>query len=139
MAKGKENSDADKPKMKKVTARKIIYVDLDEEITQVYDRIKRLNMKEIYLVVPKRAILLQSVVNLKIMMKNTLIIFNFAFLIALSRAGKVSFAFPSPIPTCPFSSPITAIVEKVGTFPSFVFLCVCLQALLFPPPNFPFD
>ena len=74
MTKDKEKSGAEEetPKQeenptKKVSARKIIYVDLDEEITQVYDRVKRLKMTEIYLVVPKKAALLQSVVNLKIL------------------------------------------------------------------------
>lgn len=62
-----EKSERNIQTTKKVAARKIIYVDLDEEITQVYDRVKRLKMEEFYLVVPKRATLLQSVVNLKIL------------------------------------------------------------------------
>ena len=47
--------------------------------------------------------------------------------------------FPNPIPICPFLSPATTMHEKETTLPSIVFLCVCLHALLFPPPNFPFD
>jgi len=64
--------------------------------------------------------------------------FNFAFLNAFSRAGTVSFAFPSPNPTYPSLFPITAYVVNLGLFPSFVFFCVCLNALLLPPPNLPF-
>lgn len=53
--------------VKKVSKKKILFVDLDEEITQLFERIEPLPYKEIYLVVPKRAVLLQSVVNLRIL------------------------------------------------------------------------
>lgn len=53
--------------IKKVSKKKIIFVELDEEITKLYERIASLPYKEIYLVVPKRAVLLQSIVNLKIL------------------------------------------------------------------------
>ena len=48
-------------------SRLIIYVEIDEEITSVFDRIKNIQKKEILLVVPRKAILFQSVVNLKIL------------------------------------------------------------------------
>lgn len=48
---------------------KVIYIELDDEITVVFDRIKRLRNKKIALVIPKRAIILQSIVNLKILKK----------------------------------------------------------------------
>ena len=51
--------------------RKIIYVEIDEEVTSISDRIKNIRKKEIFLVVPKKAVLFQSVVNLKIL-KNKL-------------------------------------------------------------------
>lgn len=51
------------------TPDKIIYVELDDEITHVFDRIKRLRADSIALVVPKRAYLLQSIINLKILKK----------------------------------------------------------------------
>ncbi len=54
-------------KIKKVSKKKIIFVELDEEITSLFERIEPLPYKEIYLVVPKRAVLLQSIVNLKIL------------------------------------------------------------------------
>lgn len=53
--------------VKKVSKKKIVFVQIDEEITAIFERIKEFPYKEIYLVVPKRAILLQSVVNLKIL------------------------------------------------------------------------
>lgn len=45
----------------------MIFVQIDEEITTVFERVSPLPYKEIYLVVPRRAVLLQSVVNLKIL------------------------------------------------------------------------
>jgi len=47
--------------------KKVIYIEIDEEITSIYDRVKRVKQKDIYLVVPKKSILFQSVVNLKIL------------------------------------------------------------------------
>lgn len=53
--------------IKKVSKKKILFVQIDEEITSVFTKIEKLPYKEIYLVVPKRAVLLKSVVNLKIL------------------------------------------------------------------------
>lgn len=47
--------------------KKFIYIEIDEEVTSIYDQIKRATQDDIYLVVPKKAILFQSVVNLKIL------------------------------------------------------------------------
>lgn len=46
---------------------KIIYIEVDEEVTSVIDRLKRIPNKVVLLVVPKRAMLLQSVINLKLL------------------------------------------------------------------------
>jgi hypothetical protein len=54
-------------KIKKVSKKKMLFVELDEEITSIFEKIEKLNYSEIYLVVPKRAVLLQSIVNLKIL------------------------------------------------------------------------
>jgi hypothetical protein len=54
-------------KVKKVSKKKILFVELDEEITSIFEKVEKLNYKEVYLVVPKRAILLQSIVNLRIL------------------------------------------------------------------------
>ncbi len=69
----KQNDNQDLPEeednIKKVAKKKVIYVELDEEIVSVYDRVRKLQFKDIYLVVPERAVLLQSVVNLKILQR----------------------------------------------------------------------
>lgn len=50
-----------------IPKKKVIYVDIDDEITEIFDRIRPVMAKDVYIVVPKRAILFQSVVNLKIL------------------------------------------------------------------------
>ncbi len=44
-----------------------IYIDIDEEITTVVDRIHRIEGNNIILIVPQHALLLQSIVNLKLL------------------------------------------------------------------------
>ncbi|MFA6023659.1 MAG: hypothetical protein WC777_00350 [Candidatus Gracilibacteria bacterium] len=53
--------------IKKISKKKILFVQIDEEITSLFQRVEKLPYKEVYLVVPKRAVLLQSIVNLKIL------------------------------------------------------------------------
>jgi hypothetical protein len=60
-------SDEKAEEVKKVSKKKILFVELDEELTSIFERVETLPYKEIYLVVPKRAVLLQSMVNLKIL------------------------------------------------------------------------
>jgi hypothetical protein len=50
-----------------ISKKKVVYIEIDDEVTSVYDRIKSVRSKHIYIVAPKRAILFQSVVNLKIL------------------------------------------------------------------------
>ena len=47
--------------------KKVIYIDIDDEVTSIYDQIRRVKQKDIYLVIPRKAIIFQSVVNLKIL------------------------------------------------------------------------
>jgi hypothetical protein len=46
---------------------KVIYLEPDDEITGVIDKIKKVNQDRVILVVPKAATILQSIVNLKIL------------------------------------------------------------------------
>ena len=50
-----------------VSSKKVIYIEIDDEVTAVYDKVKNINKKHIYIVAPKRSILFQSIVNLKIL------------------------------------------------------------------------
>ena len=51
---------------KVVPPKKVVYAEIDDEVTTLYDKLKQTNTQEIYIVVPKRAILFQSLVNLQI-------------------------------------------------------------------------
>lgn len=44
-----------------------LYIDIDEEITTIIDRLRHTSGQTIYVVVPQRALLLQSIVNLKLL------------------------------------------------------------------------
>jgi hypothetical protein len=48
---------------------KTLYIDIDEEITSIIDRMRKAEAREIIIVVPKSAMLLQSIVNLKLLKK----------------------------------------------------------------------
>lgn len=69
----KENPDS--PQIQDETAekaeiiarKKIVYAEIDDEVTALYDKIKAVKTKHVYIVVPRRAIIFQSVVNLKIL------------------------------------------------------------------------
>ncbi|MFH1508950.1 MAG: hypothetical protein ABIE68_02190 [bacterium] len=50
---------------------KKVYIDADDEITSVIDKIKDLPNKELVMIIPKRATLIQSIVNLKLLKKQT--------------------------------------------------------------------
>jgi len=45
------------------------YIDIDEEITSIVERLKASKAKEVIVVVPKRALLIQSIINLKLLKK----------------------------------------------------------------------
>ena len=58
--------------IRQISKRKVLYVELDEEITSIFERVERLNYMDVYLVVPERAAIFQSVVNLSILKKSSL-------------------------------------------------------------------
>lgn len=66
------NESSQKAVVAQVPMKKILYIDIDDEITQVYDRMKNLKIRDIYIVVPARAVLFQSVVNLKILKRKAI-------------------------------------------------------------------
>lgn len=48
---------------------KTLYIDIDEEITSIVDRIRKEGSTDIFLVVPKNALLVQGIINLRILKK----------------------------------------------------------------------
>lgn len=49
------------------SAKKILYIEIDDEVTSIYDKLVKLKHKNIYLVIPQRAVIFQSAINLKIL------------------------------------------------------------------------
>ena len=45
------------------------YIDIDEEITSIVERLRKSKAREVVIVVPKRALLIQSIINLKLLKK----------------------------------------------------------------------
>lgn len=63
-----------KPKLATVTGtspKETIYIDVDDEITAIIEKVKAAKGKIIALVLPKRAAMLQSVVNMKLLKKTS--------------------------------------------------------------------
>ena len=50
---------------------KTIYIEADEEITSIIDRVKKEGAPDIFIVVPKNAMLIQGVINLKLLKKES--------------------------------------------------------------------
>lgn len=65
------------------------YVDIDEEITSVVEKLRTSRQKEIVLVVPKRALLIQSIVNLKILSKEAVEMGLKISIMTQDRLGKL--------------------------------------------------
>lgn len=53
------------------SARETVYVDIDDEITGIIDKVRSSNSKIVALVLPKRATVFQSVVNMKLLKRAT--------------------------------------------------------------------
>jgi hypothetical protein len=47
------------------------YIDIDEEITSIVERLRNSKSEEVVIVVPKRALLIQSIVNLRLLKKES--------------------------------------------------------------------
>ncbi len=65
------------------------YIDIDEEITSIVERIKKAQTKEIIMVVPKRALLIQSIVNLRILKKEADEINLQLIIVTQDKLGKI--------------------------------------------------
>jgi hypothetical protein len=48
---------------------KTLYIDVDEEITSIIDRVRRAEAGEVIIIAPKNALILQGIVNLKLLKK----------------------------------------------------------------------
>ena len=65
------------------------YIDIDEEITSIVDRLRKAKAKEVVIVVPKRALLIQSVVNLKLLKKEAESLKKELIIVTQDKLGKL--------------------------------------------------
>ena len=65
------------------------YIDIDEEITSIVDRLRKSKSKEVVIVVPKRAILIQSIVNLKLLKKEAESFKKELIIVTQDKLGKL--------------------------------------------------
>lgn len=62
--------DQEKPK-KRIPLSQVIHVDIDDEVSTIFDRILEKPSDEVFLVVPMRSVLFQSAINVKILKRKT--------------------------------------------------------------------
>jgi len=55
------------PKNKRIPLSNTIHVDIDDEVGSIFDRIKKKRCNTVYLIIPKRSVLFQSIINVKIL------------------------------------------------------------------------
>ncbi len=65
------------------------YIDIDEEITSIVDRLRKSKADEIVIVVPKRALLIQSIVNLKLLKKEAESLKRQIMIVTQDKMGKL--------------------------------------------------
>lgn len=66
----------------------VIYLEPDEEITGVIDRLKKTEAQSVVLVIPRGAAILQSVVNLKLLKKEAEILGQEISLVTMDKVGR---------------------------------------------------
>jgi len=65
------------------------YIDIDEEITSIIERLKKSKTREIVIVVPKRALLIQSIINLKLLKKESDKLKKEIIIVTQDKLGKL--------------------------------------------------
>ena len=65
------------------------YIDIDEEITSIVDRLRKAKAREIVIVIPKRALLIQSIVNLKLLKKEADNLRKQIIIVTQDKLGKL--------------------------------------------------
>ncbi len=69
--------------------RQIFYIDIDEEITSVIERLRKADSGEIFFVVPKNALVLQSIVSLKLLKREANKIKKRVAIVSQDQEGKI--------------------------------------------------
>lgn len=82
-----EDPQNSEPEIEKVSTRKVIFIEIDDEITIICDRIRKIPHKKVYIVVPQRALIFQSIVNLKILKRKAIDMGKEVFIITNDVCG----------------------------------------------------
>lgn len=67
----KPKAEKEQEAVHKIPLSHVIHVDIDDEVSSIYERIKSKKADLVYLIVPYRAVLFQSIVNVKILRRKT--------------------------------------------------------------------
>ena len=62
-----QNDEAVELDYKRIPLSQVVYVDIDDEVSSIYDRVKQKNLPTVYVVIPNKAVLFQSIINVKIL------------------------------------------------------------------------
>jgi len=65
------------------------YIDIDEEITSIIERLKKTKAKDVVVVVPKHALLIQSIINLKLLKKESEKLRKEIIIVTQDKMGKL--------------------------------------------------
>lgn len=99
------------------TDKETVYIDVDDEITNIIDKVKQSDSKIVALVLPKRSTVLQSVVNMKLLKKagqtakkNIVLITSETALLPLAGAAGLHVA--KSLQSKPVIPPLPSSIEK---------------------------
>lgn len=111
-------------------AKETVYIDVEDEITSIIDKVEGAKAKLVALVLPKRATTLQSVVNMRLLKrradaggKNVVLITSEAALLPLAGAAGIHVAKnlqstpeipPSPLEAAAIEGPAATVLEGDG-------------------------
>lgn len=65
------------------------YIEKDEEITSIVEKLKRTKASEVFIVVPKSALLIQSIINLKLLKKEAQVRGKEILIVTQDKLGKM--------------------------------------------------
>ncbi|KKP38200.1 MAG: hypothetical protein UR28_C0020G0009 [Candidatus Peregrinibacteria bacterium GW2011_GWF2_33_10] len=84
----KKENEMETKDEKKNQKTKVVFVEIDDEVTAVYDSIKKLKEQQVLLIIPKEAVLFQSVINFKILKKKADELHKNIYILTKDRIGQ---------------------------------------------------
>src|SRR3989339_1330216 len=84
----KKENEMETKDEKKNQKTKVVFVEIDDEVTAVYDSIKKLKEQQVLLIIPKEAVLIQSLINFKILKKKADELHKNIYILTKDRIGQ---------------------------------------------------